>query len=112
MQQAAGWCEYLRFDARRVYSSKLTPERSAAALLAKRLREGWKEREAAFSLRDVYNAHWASLETPEEARPALQILEEAGWVRKDARSAEALGRPIGRPTERWSINPRIYGAAR
>jgi Protein of unknown function (DUF3987) len=112
-QQAAGWCEYLKMHALRVYSAKLTPERSAAALLAKRLREGWKEREAAFSLRDVYAGNWASLATPEEARPALHILEEAGWVRKDVRAAGALGRP----TERWSINPRIYltrisGAAR
>jgi Protein of unknown function (DUF3987) len=104
-QQAAGWCEYLRLHARRVYSAKLTPERSAAALLAKRLREGWKEREAAFSLRDVYSGNWASLTTPEEARAALDILEEAGWVRKEARSPVATGRP----TERWAINPRIYG---
>jgi hypothetical protein len=75
-------------------------------LLAKRLREGWKAQESGFSLRDVYTNDWASLSTPDEARAALVVLEDAGWVRKNARPIE-LGR--GRPTELWSINPRIFG---
>jgi hypothetical protein len=107
-QQAAGWCDYLQAHARRVYSAKLSPERNAAALLGRRLREGWKEREGSFSIRNVYTNDWASLSTPDEARAALRILEEAGWVRKNARP-EVLS---GRPTEIWSINPRIYGATR
>jgi putative DNA primase/helicase len=105
-QQAASWCEYLKPHARRVYSQKLAPERASAMILAKRLREGWKEQESVFSLRDVYINDWACLGTPDEARGALMILEDAGWVRKNARAAE-VGR--GRPTEAWSINPRIYG---
>lgn len=105
-QQAASWCEYLKPHARRVYSAKLAPERGAAVLLAKRLREGWKEEECGFSLRDAYTNDWASLSTPDEARAALGVLEDAGWVRKKDRPNEP-GR--GRPTELWSINPRIYG---
>ena len=105
-QQAASWCEYLKPHARRVYSAKLAPERSAAVFLAKRLRERWKEEECGFSLRDVYTNDWAALGTPDEARAALIVLEDAGWVRKKDRPNEP-GR--GRPTELWSINPRIYG---
>ena len=105
-QQAASWCEYLKPHARRVYSAKLAPERAAATLLAKRLRQGWKERDATFSLRDVYENDWASLSTPDEARAALGVLEDAGWVRKNARPTGPRG---GRPGELWSINPHIYG---
>jgi hypothetical protein len=105
-QQAASWCEYLKPHARRVYSAKLAPERAAATLLAKRLRHGWKERDATFSLRDVYENDWASLSTPDEARAALGVLEDAGWVRKNARPSGPRG---GRPGELWSINPHIYG---
>jgi putative DNA primase/helicase len=106
-QQAASWCTYLQPHARRVYSARLSPERHAAAMLAKRLRDGWKEDKAAFSLRDVYQNDWTSLSTPDEARAALRLLEGASWVRKKERSSDASG---GRPTELWSINPRIYGA--
>jgi Protein of unknown function (DUF3987) len=105
-QQAASWCEYLKPHARRVYSAKLAPEIGAATLLAKRLREGWRDREATFSLRDVYRNEWASLSTPDEARAALVVLEDAGWVRRNSQTAGARG---GRPGELWSINPRIYG---
>lgn len=105
-QQAAGWCDYLKPHARRVYAAKLSPERSAAALLARRLSDGWKERQGTFSLRDVYGNNWGSLNNAEEARAALRILEEAHWVRKESRAGDG-GR--GRPSENWSINPRIYG---
>jgi putative DNA primase/helicase len=105
-RQAASLCEYLKPHARRVYSAKLAPERGAAALLSKRLRKGWKEHEATFSLRDVYDNGWTGLGTPDEARAALCVLEDAGWVRKNPRPASSRG---GRPGELWLINPRIYG---
>ncbi len=105
-QQGASFCEYLKPHARRIYSAKLSPERNSAILLAKRLREGWRVKEGYFSLRDVYYNNWASLSTPDEVRAGLRILEDASWVRKNPRPSEA-GR--GRPTELWSINPRIYG---
>jgi putative DNA primase/helicase len=105
-QQAAIWCEYLKPHARRVYSGKLAPERGAAMVLGKRLREGWKEHETTFSLRDVYGNDWAYLSTPDEVRAALVVLEDSGWVRKNPRPTGPRG---GRPGELWSINPRIYG---
>jgi putative DNA primase/helicase len=104
-QRAASWCVYLQSHARRVYAAKLAPQRSAALLLAKRLRQGWRQGEAVFSLRDVYHNAWSGLGTPDEARAALLILEEAGWVRKQPREKDGQG---GRPTEQWSLNPRIY----
>jgi Protein of unknown function (DUF3987) len=103
-RQAARWCEYLKYHAQRIYAAKLAPERSAAIALAKRLRDGWKSRETEFTLRDVYAHDWAELDTPDQARGALQVLEETGWIRKNPQSP----RP-GRPAESWCINPRIYG---
>ena len=106
VRRAASWCEYLTSHAHRIYAAKLTPERSAALLLSKRLRGGWRHREATFSLRDVYVNGWMGLGTPDEVRAALQILEEASWVRKHAKTQATSG---GRPSEQWATNPRIYG---
>jgi putative DNA primase/helicase len=107
-QQAAAWCDYLRPHAARVYSAQLTPERAAAAVLAKRLQDGWKRDEASFNLRDVYRSAWSGLSTPNEARQALDVLDDAGWVRKQSTTPGPSG---GRPGELWNINPKIYGGA-
>jgi Protein of unknown function (DUF3987) len=104
-QQAADWCEYLAAHARRVYASKISPERLASISLARRLRKGWKRSSGRFSIRDVYQNDWSGLGTPDEARAAVRVLEDAGWVR-----AERAKPDTGRPSEIYSINPRIGGA--
>jgi len=101
-RQAAAFCEYLEAHAHRVYSMIISPERAAAAELGRRLAEGWKRAEGTFTVREVYRNDWSRLDTPERVRPALEILEDAGWVRQIESE-----RPTGRPSEVYAINPRL-----
>ncbi|MGC1361017.1 MAG: DUF3987 domain-containing protein, partial [Silvibacterium sp.] len=103
-QQAADWCEYLAAHARRVYASQISPERLAAFSLTRKLKKGWKRDDGRFSIRDVYLNNWSGLGTPDEARAAVRVLVDAGWVR-----AEEVKPDTGRPSEIYSINPRIGG---
>jgi putative DNA primase/helicase len=101
-QLAAGWCDYLEQHARRIYASKITLEMAAAQTIAKRLANGWKRADGRFTLRDAYRNGWSGLTTPNEARAALQVLCEYGWVRK-AQVQDAMGRP----SETYEINLHI-----
>ncbi len=101
-QLASDWCDYLEAHARRVYASQVRPEQSAAIVLSKRLAKGWKRAEGQFTLRDVYRNGWAGLTTPDESRAAIQIVEDCGWIRKETDTPA-----IGRPSEFYTINPRI-----
>lgn len=99
---AAAWCEYLEPHARRVYASGQRSEVSGAQAIAKRLQDGWKRDEGCFTLREVYRSHWAGVATPDEARTALDVLCENDWLRKTENPGVT-----GRPTETYTINPRI-----
>lgn len=100
-RQAAAWCEYLESHARRVYSCIVSPELRAARELAERIKA--KRLAPVFSVREVYVKNWSGLDTPESARAASRILEDAGWIR------ELPGSPgRGRPSERYEINPRVW----
>jgi len=99
-RQAAALCEFLQSHARRVYGCIVSPELHAARELAERIRQGKIPTE--FSTRDVYLKGWSGLGTPDEARAALRVLEDCGWIRRAG--GEEGG---GRPSERWQINPRI-----
>ena len=105
-QQAADWCEYLRYHACRVYASRISPERLAAISLAKRLAKGWKLENGTFTVRDVYKNDWTGLGTPDQVRAALRLLEEYGWVRREKLKSESGGRP----SEVYAVNPKIGGA--
>jgi hypothetical protein len=98
--QAAAWCEYLEAHARRIYGCLVSPELHAARQLADKIANG--KLPAEFSTRDVYLRGWSCLSTPEEARAALRILEDSGWVREIIRDGRE-----GRPSERWRVNPRV-----
>ena len=104
-QQAADWCEYLAHHARRVYASRISPERLAAIALARKLQKGWKRDSGTFTIRDVYSNDWSGLGTPDEARAAVGVLEDAGWVRAEQHKPET-----GRPSEVYAINPKTGGA--
>jgi Protein of unknown function (DUF3987) len=103
-QQAADWCENLVHHARRVYASRIGPDRLAAISLAQRLTRGWRRASGKFSVRDVYSNDWSGLGTPEEVRAAVRVLEDAGWVRPEKTKSET-----GRPSEVYAVNPRIGG---
>ena len=104
-QLAADWCVYLEAHAQRIYASRISPERLAAITLSRRLAAGWKRDAGWFALRDVYRNGWTGLTTPEEARAALRLLEEAGWIRREGNDPGP-----GRPSENYSINPRLKEA--
>ena len=99
-RQAATWCDYLEVHARRIYGCLVAPELHAARELAEKIVNG--KFSAEFSTRDVYLRGWSGLSTPEEARAALRVLEDSGWIRP---VANEVGE--GRPSERWEVNPQI-----
>ncbi len=101
-QQSAALCDYLESHARRVYAMIISPERQAAAELGRHLANGWKRKEAMFTVRDVYQNDWRGLTTPEAVRKALSILEDAGWVR-----LAELKPCTGRPNELYLVNPTV-----
>jgi hypothetical protein len=102
-RQAAAWCEYLEVHARRIYGCVVSPGLHAARVLAEKIIK--HKLPAEFSLRDVYRPQWSGLPGPEEARAALRVLEDYGWVRP----AVVEGGP-GRPSEPWQTNPGIWEA--
>jgi hypothetical protein len=87
-----------------VYSAQAGPEQHAAIALSKRLAKGWKREDGFFTVRDVYRNHWSKLDSPDEARGALQVLEEYRWVRRET---DGNLQTTGRPSETYRINPRI-----
>lgn len=97
--RAAMWCEYLEGHARRVYSLAEHGRMDAAALLARRIAAG--KLADHFTTRDVWKKGWSGLSTPQQAETALGILEEFGHVVGIETEGET-----GRPTTRYTINPR------
>src|SRR5215204_820042 len=99
--RAAAWCTYLETHVHRVYSPLLdTPERRAQKLLehlqAGDIRHGVKTRE-------VWRKGWPGLNTAEDLREALEILEGLGWVRRFAIKPSGGGRP----SERLHLHPDL-----
>jgi putative DNA primase/helicase len=105
-KQAAAFCEYLESHARRIYSCIISPETRAARDLARHIRYG--DLSEQFKTREFYLKGWSGLDTPERARAALAILEDAGWVRRTESLAMATG---GRPSELWVVNPKARNHA-
>jgi putative DNA primase/helicase len=104
VQHAIAWCEHLESHARRVYNMIITPERAAAAELQRHLVGSWKRVEGIFTVRDVHRNQWTGLTSPDKARSAIEILVDAGWLRRIDTS-----KGTGRPSEVYAINPRVQG---
>lgn len=107
-QQAADWCVYLESHARRIYSCITTPQMRAAKELSMRIKSGKLGSAGGFTLRDVYLKGWSGLDTPELAKVAVEVLEDACWVRKEVAEPGPSG---GRPSQRYLVNPGIRGGA-
>lgn len=101
-KQSAAFCDYLASHARRVYACVVTPECRSARELARHIRA--KDISETFSPRNVYLRGWSGLDTPERARGALSVLEDAGWVRRVECAPNPSG---GRPSQEWSVNPKV-----
>ncbi len=104
-RRAAAWCEYLESHARRVYSCVVTPQLRAARELAEKIRTLKVGADGTFSCREVYVKGWSGLDSPEAVRQAVEVLEDAGWVRAVAGGSGPLG---GRPSSRFEVNPRVW----
>ena len=104
-RMAAAWCDYLESHARRVYSCVVTPQLRAARELADKIKKRKVGADGFFSCRDVYLKGWSGLDSPEAAKLAAEVLQDAGWVRGDSGEPGPLG---GRPSNRYALNPRIW----
>jgi hypothetical protein len=102
-KQAAAWCDYLQTHARRIYSCVTTPQMRAAQLLAEKIK--MHKVGASFSGRDVYLKGWTGLDNPELVRLAVEILQDAGWVRTLPGEPGPSG---GRPSSRYQVNPGVW----
>jgi putative DNA primase/helicase len=104
-RQAAAFCEYLESHARRVYSCVTTPQMRAARELADRIKNRKLGADGFFTGRDIYLKGWSGLDTPELARMAAVVLQDARWVRELPGESGPLG---GRPSNRYEVNPRVW----
>jgi hypothetical protein len=101
--RAAAWCEYLTGHARRVYGLIEAARITTARMVSRRLTE--RKLDDGFTVRDVVRKQWAGITTTMQAEAALGILEDHFHIQ----SSETIN-PTGRPTTRYSINPKILGA--
>lgn len=104
-RQAAMFCEYLESHAMRVYACIVSPEARAARDLARHIQA--RDLPEVFRTRDVYLKSWSGLGSPERVRGALDILEDAAWVRTAELPISPSG---GRPPEAWVVNPKVFHA--
>lgn len=107
LQKALGWVEYLEGHARRLYTTVLNPETTAARALAKRIQDGDLDnvfrfnKVAKFTARDIYKNHWQGLNR-ESTEIALKWLVDAVWV------WEETVKTGGRPTVFYHLNPKVF----
>ncbi len=78
------------------------PEMACARELARHLSAG--DLPDTFTTREVYRHGWSGLTQPEQARKALDLLNDFAWVREQEALPSVTG---GRPTETWQINPAV-----
>lgn len=98
--RAAAWCEYLEAHARRCYGLLADQGLRAAQKLAERILQG--KLPEGFTARDVKKMGWSGVKK-EAVQAALDWLEDEGWLRAE----KVGGFGDGRPTVRYSINPKV-----
>ena len=98
-QRARAWCSYLESHARRAYHPILTVPVEAAEGLLGRIEAG--DVVHGMKVRDLHRKGWQGLSTPDDARRAIDMLADHGWVRKVVVKA---GGP-GRSSEQLHLHP-------
>lgn len=98
--RAAAWCDYLTGHARRIYGLVDAAKVTTARMVSRRLADG--KLDDGFTVRDIVRKQWSGVTTAMQAETALGILEENGHVK----SLDGIN-PVGRPTVRYFINPKI-----
>ena len=99
---AAAWCDFLEAHAKRVYQGITAQVLTAAASLANKIKR--HKLSNPFKAHTVYHAGWNGLASPEEVYGALEVLEEAAWVRRREIPTTTSG---GRPSTLFDINPKV-----
>lgn len=99
LAMALAWAEYLESHARRVYSLFLRSDDDAARMLVAKLEAGAVP--SPFTERDIKRKAWGGLDDT-NIGPALEVLQELGYIRKERVAAGAAG---GRPTFRYHLHP-------
>jgi hypothetical protein len=103
-KQAAAWCDYLESHARRIYSCVTTRRMRAARELADKIKQRKIGANGFFTCRDVYVKGWSGLDSPEAVKLAVEVLQDACWVRGVVSEPSPFG---GRPSNRYAVNPRV-----
>jgi putative DNA primase/helicase len=103
-KQAAAWCDYLESHARRIYSCVTTRRIRAARELADKIKQRKVGANGFFTCRDVYIKGWSGLDAPEAVKLAVEVLQDACWVREVVSESSPFG---GRPPSRYAVNPRV-----
>lgn len=103
--RALAFGEYLRTHANRLYAAAVTPETTDAATLLAKVKAG--KLVDSFTPRQVAQKGWSGLSTPDAVRKAADVLADYDWLRRDVVQGGAVG---GRPSECYTINPRLGGA--
>lgn len=111
--RALSFGDYLRTHANRLYAAAVTPETTDAVTLLSRIKAGkLVDRDGvildSFTPRQVALKHWAGLGTPDTVRKAADVLADYDWLRREVVNGGATG---GRPSDRYTVNPRARGAA-
>ena len=102
-EAATAWCDVLEAHARRVYLSCADGDISVAVSLAERIKESLPN---PFTFRQVAQKGWTGLGSVDDARKAVGILEDRGWVKIVEVSSQDAARG-GRPSEQVWINPKM-----
>jgi hypothetical protein len=100
--RAAVWCDYLGGHARRVYGLVASAQTNGAILISKKIQKcGLRD---GFTVRDVVRKNWTGLKTSQDVNNSIEVLIEHGWL---ARIEHDYSITMGRPTDRFLINPSI-----
>jgi putative DNA primase/helicase len=78
LERAIAWSEYLEPHARRVYAPGISPDMTAARILAARIEDG--DLPPKFTAREIYRHGWSGLSTREAVVSGLTILEDYHWL--------------------------------
>jgi hypothetical protein len=101
LESAIGWLAYFESHAHRIYGSGANATPKIAKELIKHLRKG--DIEEPFTIRDIYHGkHWGGLETAKQVQEVVDYLVEKHYL------ASKLVKSVGRPTEKYWVNPQIY----
>jgi hypothetical protein len=96
---AVQWCEYLESHAARLYGSAITAGLEEAQEIIKHIKLG--EIKDGVTIREVWRHGWSRLDTSEEVKLGMRLLQEYGWLIVEKTDTG------GRPSEVVRLNPHI-----